>query len=713
MPANKVILFEKDWEDNPAAIVHNETKNTSFIEYSNLLKSMGVKNHLWPLQLHNPLLKDLDPHNFGNLTREQMLMIRIECMVNPLYYFREVARAPGHTPENPKQFLANRGNMSMYWLYFNSITTYLVQMRQTGKSLSMDHLTEYLCNLYYRKKLVNILTKDDSLRRQNMDRLREINQYLPPYLQGHAKGDINNTERIYYGLRENRLFGHVPAVSEKFANLVARGFTSPTYLIDEAAFIRYIETTLPAMLAGANNARTDAHNDGIFYGTVIATTAGKKDDPDGKYIYRLMNEAAIWSEAFLDSLNRQDLHRVIKAASPNGVAEVHCAFNHRQLGKTDSWLKTAMQAAKAEGDAADRDFGNVWTDGGQRSPLSTKDTARIRGSEKISYDERQHPYPFILRWFIPRDSIDSYMEENHTVMAFDASEAIGRDDSTILMRDIKTGATVAAATINDTNTIDIAKWIASLLIKYKKITWIPENKLNGSTIIDYVLLELVGANIDPFKRIFNMVVNEQREFQERFKNIVTNGARIPREWVTPYRKFFGFKTSGGNSTFSRDGLYGSVFMAAVKYTGDKVYDQVTIGQILGLVDKNGRIDHVDGGKDDMVVSWLLSYWFLTHAMNLSHYGINSRDVLVSNSVQEQETSPEKLYERAMQELLRAEAQSIIDKLVGERDPHIAQRYEHKLRFLESRMSDEDKIILSADDLIEQIRNERQREQRRG
>lgn len=709
-PLSRVALFDEDFDKYPNICVHNETKNESFKEYAALLKSMGIKNYRWPLQLHNPLLAHIDPLD-PSLGREHMLMVKIECIINPFYYFREVAKAPGHSPERPKLFLANRGNMSMFWLYFNSITTYLIQIRQTGKSLSMDHLAGYLTNIHYTKKTVNLLTKDDGLRKQNMDRMREINSLLPFYLNGHKKGDINNTEQIYYGIPVNKYVGHVPSTSDKQANGVGRGWTAPTYLIDEAAFIRYAEISIPAMLAGGNDARTQAKNDGDFYGTVVATTAGKKDDVDGQFIYRLINEAAIWSESYLDAHDRQDLYRIVSAASPKGVPEVHCAFNHRQLGKTDSWLKAAMIAAKSTGDAADRDYGNVWTDGSQRSPLSTKDTARIRASQMASYDETQRPWPFTLRWYMPKDAIEQYMANNKTVMAFDASEAIGRDDSTLVFRDVRDGRVVAAANVNDTNTIEIAKWLAHLLIKYENTTWIPENKLNGSTIIDYVLLELVAHGQDPFRRIFNLVVQEHLEFKERYKTIVSNG-RIPKEYVNQYRRFFGFKTAGGG-IFSRDGLYGSVFMAAVKYTGDKVHDTVLINQMLALVTKNDRIDHPVGGKDDMVVSWLLSYWFLSNGLNMSHYGINSRDVLADNEIKEEEETVDKQYNRMLQQRLRDQATLLIERLQDERDPFIVSRLENRLKHVESQMSDEDKLILSADDLIAQIRQERGARRRRG
>ena len=264
---SKLILFESDWEENPTAIVDPSLYNPSFVEYANLLASMGIKNNAWCLQLHNPELLDVDPYD-PNLTIEQMLMIRAECASNPFYFFRRIARCPGHTSENPKPLLANRGNMSLYWLFLNHVTTYLIQIRQTGKSLSMDQLTLYLCNIHYHKKLINLYTKNDGLRKQNMERLREIDQYLPFYLSGHKNGDVNNTEEIHFGITGNRFKGFVPANSEKFANNVGRGFTAPTYLVDEFVFICYAEISIPALLAGGNNARAEAEADGIFYGTI-------------------------------------------------------------------------------------------------------------------------------------------------------------------------------------------------------------------------------------------------------------------------------------------------------------------------------------------------------------------------------------------------------------------------------------------------------------
>jgi hypothetical protein len=328
----------------------------------------------------------------------------------------------------------------------------------------------------------------------------------------------------------------------------------------------------------------------------------------------------------------------------------------------------------------------------------------------VYYGQKCDPWPYILRWQMPLNKVDTFMTLNKVIMSTDPSENIGRDDSTLNFRDVKTGKVVAAANINDSNTIVMAKFISHMLIKYPNITWIPENKLNGSSIIDHVLLELVAHNIDPFRRIFNLVVDEAAEFKQRYKDIVTNG-KVPKEFVTAYRRYFGFKTSASGK-FSRSGLYGSVFMAAVKYTGDFVHDPVTISQILSLVVRDGRIDHPKDGKDDSVVAWLLTYWFLTSAKNLIHYGIDPKDVLANNKSLDEELTEDSLYDKYLQDRIKQEIDDLVRELEEEKDPLIALRLEHKLRHNESMLSENERDILAVDDLIMKLRQQRKKSFRR-
>ena len=80
------ILFESDWHkpENQGVIVDYETKNQSFVRYSALLREMGVKNHLWPLQLHDAGLQGIDPFD-PDITPEMAVRVALEAKRN--YFF--------------------------------------------------------------------------------------------------------------------------------------------------------------------------------------------------------------------------------------------------------------------------------------------------------------------------------------------------------------------------------------------------------------------------------------------------------------------------------------------------------------------------------------------------------------------------------------------------------------------------------------------------
>ena len=43
-----MILFKKDWEDYPTAVVDYKTNNESFMKYCEVLDGMGIENNAWP-----------------------------------------------------------------------------------------------------------------------------------------------------------------------------------------------------------------------------------------------------------------------------------------------------------------------------------------------------------------------------------------------------------------------------------------------------------------------------------------------------------------------------------------------------------------------------------------------------------------------------------------------------------------------------------------
>lgn len=245
-----MILFEDDWykPENKGATLHLNTTNHTFLRYSRLLKTMGVSNHGFPLAIHNSNLLNVNPWS-DNLTTEEKIAIASECRVNPWYYFREVARIPAVAGPENVPFRANRGNISLFWLFFNHVTSFLIQPRQTGKSVSSDILNSYLLNIGTNNTTIGLITKDDSLRTSNVIRLKNILDGLPDYLKLRSKNDTNNTEKITVNALGNSYITSVAQASEKAAYNLGRGQTIPIAQFDELAFITNVHVTMPAYLA--------------------------------------------------------------------------------------------------------------------------------------------------------------------------------------------------------------------------------------------------------------------------------------------------------------------------------------------------------------------------------------------------------------------------------------------------------------------------------
>lgn len=697
-----MILFQEDWDKYPTAIVDNKTKNETFKRLALLYSKMGIKNNLFMLSLLNPDLQGLDPFS-KDLTEDQMIAIAVECRLNFWYFAREILKAPGIAGGDAIPIRANRGNIAMWWLFMNHITTTLIQIRQTGKSLSTDGLMTYLLDIGTRGTDINLLTKDDDLRSKNIQRIKDIESTLPTYLKVRKKTDIYNTEQISVSALDNTYNAHLPNKSEKAALNVGRGLTSPVFHIDELAFLFNIGITLPAALAGGGAARDIAGLNNAPYGNIFTTTAGKKDDKDGKFAYKIVQESAIWSETFFDCKDIKDLEKTIRLNSPGGKLRVNCTFNHKQLGYTDEWLKQKIEETTGSGDDIRRDFFNEWTSGNISNPLSNDILGKIKESEKSPEFTKVYKKGYMIRWYVPESELDKLLNTESHILGVDTSDASGGDDITLLIMSVASGKTIGATTVNETNLIEFSEWLCELLVMYKKLTAIIERRSSGPTIIDYLLLMLPSYDEDPFKRLFNRIINDNQTSDEAFKLATTPLGRKDKGLFVKYKKHFGFSTSGSGLT-SRSDLYGMTLQSAAKQLNDRIYDYTLVNQIMTLIKKNDRVDHDAGDHDDMVISWLLSFWLLTMGKNLDVYGINSREVLIETKTQKEIVTPMDYYDIIQQNEYKEEIERLLYKLDNETDEFIASTYEKKLYFLNSKLTEEDKVTLSIDEVINKIKD---------
>lgn len=701
-----MILFRECWKKYPTAIVDYQTKNKSFIRLASVYRLMGIKNHTFLLALINPALQGVDPYD-PNLTLEQKIAISVECRVNPFYFFREIARAPAASGSLPVPLEANRANIALFWCFFNHIFFILIQPRQTGKSFSTDVLMTLLLLIICTDTQINLLTKDDTLRRQNVNRIKDIMSELPPYLQLRDKLDTNNGEEVTVNALGNIYLTHVPQSSKKNALKMGRGLTSPIFHVDEPPFQPNIEIALPAALAAGGNAIDKAIASGSPYGTILTTTAGKKDDPDGRYVHKILMDAAPWDDRFLDAENVEELEKIIRTNSRGGVFRINGTFSHRQLGKSDNWLKQKLEENLQTGDEANRDFFNIWTSGNQLSPIATHLLERITASRlDPMHVEISKPFNYITRWYIPQNEIYHRMKTGQFIISLDTSEAAGNDDIGMNFIDIETLEVICSGVYNETNLILFCEWLVDILVTFENTTLIIERKSTGAMILDYLLLMLPSKGIDPFARIFNMIVQLSDEQKDKFSEVNVPMNRRKSDIYVRFKKAFGFVTTGGTGITSRSELYSTTLQNAVKRSADKIYDSFLIDQITSLIIKNGRVDHPDGGHDDLVISWLLAHWLITLGKNLSFYGINVARIGCKIKKEEEVLSPVDQMKRYEQLKIRDRIKELYQLLTDEVDEYLTYKLEQELRLLDKKLVLEANEIFSLDELINKAKEHR-------
>jgi hypothetical protein len=697
-----MILFQQDWDLYPTAIPDYNTKNQSFLKQVDRYDKMGIKNCLFPLALMQPDLVGVDPYA-DNLSYDIKYMIAQEAEWNPWYYLREIARIPPISGLDPVSFRANRANVSLAWCFFNHVDYLLIHPRQTGKSVSTDGITSWCYLFRLRNAKMLLITKDDSLRSDNVRRLRNMREYLPKWLIFDDRTDANNTLMVTYNTRGNVYKTAVGQNSEDAALKVGRGSTVPIIHCDEGPFIPYIDITLPAALSAGNAARDEAERNGYPYGNMYTTTAGKIDSRSGGYMYQFMKEGAEWNEAFLDVKDRHELYKVVNNSGTGRMRLVVGVFSHRQLGYTDDWLYEKISSSNSKGDAADRDYFNRWTMGSLSSPLSVAINTAIMKSEKDPEYTQIFTEGFIMKWYLPKEEIKETFKSKSLILGVDTSDAIGRDAIALTIIDSTDLSVVGATTINDSSLVNSARWMSKLLIEYPNITCIIEKKSSAMTFIDTAIAMLPAAGIDPLKRLFHRINDERGEHLSLWEEIEkTPFNRRDHRWYERFRKYFGFNTSSN----SRDLLYGTVLENAAERSCNSIQDRRLSSEIRSLVMRNGRIDHSTKGNDDTVISWLMANWLLMFGKNLDYYGIDTSKLMLRAGRDGRVATPEEIRTRTKQDNLKAKVEELTEKLKNTDNLHLMITLEQELRLVSKKLNDSGDDTISIDALMNTIKKQR-------
>lgn len=685
-----MILFASDWEKHPTAIADYNTNNKSFLEYAALLKKMGIKNHLWPLALTQPDLSGIDPHS-PNLSKSVKLKIWLECRVNIWYYLREFVRCPppaGGGVGDP--LTANRSNMSLVWSFINHVDYSVIQCRQTGKSLIMDILSNWLVHFGSRGLEFNYLTRSRDLAAKTVRKMKNIREQFPQWAVIRCKRDTDNVYDYNNARLGNRLLFLVGQKDEEGANKTGRGMTTPINFVDEAAFVDKFNVCFGAALGGTGAAREFSRKRGLPFGNILATTAGKLNTPEGAYVYGFIQRSMPWTEVLYDAANEKELHEMICAASGDldsktgkrkgaVVPRVVGIWSHRQLGYDDAWLNLRMAEATQQGEDLERDFGNKWTTGSNASPFVGSTLEIISNSRKEPVWVQVDPdTKYVVNWYYSEFEIASKYRDRRFVLGLDTSNAYGRDAIAGVMIDTSTLEVIGDFTISSTSLSRFSLWLGKFMQKNKNCILVPENKSSWPGIFSQLVMHAKMLGLDIPHRVYNTVVQSYNTGDPssvlRYKEML---AAFRNGNFDVYERYFGINTDQDIRRY----LTRIILQDVAATAGAKTNSSKLISELETLVIKNDRVDHMSGCHDDHVMAWLFSHWLLCDGKNLDKYGIDIADVR-SNILREKAVkSIETIVEEEHRERVRAEIREIESRLEETLDGFEVQRLELKLNKL--------------------------------
>lgn len=611
-----LILFKEDWDlpNNRECVVDYQTKNKSFLELAGMLHKMNIENESFHLQLHNRALIGVDPFD-KNLTHEQKQMIRLECSTNYFYIIREIIKLTVTGTPEPVSFELNRASLATFWSFFIGLTIMVVLQRQTGKTVTIGVLISILVNFALINADVNLITKDSTVRGDTVDKVKDVTFNLPEYLQLTDKSINRGSERFVVKPLQNELKTHLAQRSKLAANNVGRGLTSPVNIFDEFGFLYNLKTMLTAAITSGTKARELAEANGLPFGTLFFTTASYLHTEVGRFAHGIYSGAFRFTEELYDCSSKQEVRDIVRENSTGRGNVLLIEYSHRQLNKTDAWLKQIIEDNMADAITASAEFMNIWVDATQSSALTPSQVKRLMES-------RHEPVmstvdAIVIRWYIDEATLQQYKNGRSCIFGVDSSDMVSGDSTSLAIVDPTSGATIGTAKFRKSLISDFAVALGNLLIALPNSVLIIETRSSGMSILDIIFNMFVKKNINIFYKVFNWLIQE---------DVTTNNKYTNNDYISN-KRHFGYKTGAGTGKNSRKQMYDFALSRVVDTVGHVLNDKDLINDLCALEEKDNKISHSSSRHDDTVVSRLLCDWLMFHGKHLDKYNINKLTVL--------------------------------------------------------------------------------------
>lgn len=593
-------------------IIDINTSNISFLQVAEDLKTLGIKNNKFFLVLYDKKLVGVDPYDYSKLTPELIERITIECIINPWYFKREIARIPDQGG-TPIPFELNRGNLAASYCFHNHIAHYLVLPRQIGKTKST--LSDILWALQFGTNKADFAFShyEQNGASINLRDLKAQRDALPEYLQykiavgRDAKLDkgTDNVKSLKCPVNENTIWTLPKATSQDTADRIGRGKSYSLLFYDEVDFCNHIDTIVKAMAPAYTTTALRAKENNSAHCRIFTSTPGDVDSPAGMSALKIIDGCCQWDEKlFYDDF--KSVAEYVEVNSNNGI--VYIEYQYQQLGKDEKWFLDRS-----------RDLGNDAIK--IKRELLLK---RMRGNAKSPYepqlldDLQDRLKPPIDNIFINKVfKLDVYEEINPNIgyiIGVDVASGVNADATAATIINPHTCKPIAEFRSPHISLPQQKEFFRQLIIRYfpKSILAIERN--NTGIALIQLLLESDIASRVYFDKSDSFKVGSSRKLDKdgyKKSNYVND---------TDYGVWTG--------AASREIMF-NILETHILDHRDRFGCKMLVDDIFKLIrNSRGKIlaDPAGDGHDDNIMSYLIGMYVYYYGKNLHRFGISKASI---------------------------------------------------------------------------------------
>ena len=568
--------------------LHINTGNNSFMKLAKILKELGIENNAFFLELKDETLADINVRD-PNLTLEQKIRVLKEVHDNFWYFIRECVLIPA--AGGNVSFNLNRGTLAELWALYNNMSNITVLPRQTGKTFAFCAFYVWVFYFGGRNTDITLFSYNDGILQANLQRLKDIRDNLPSYLNLLSNNDKDNAREMRF-LGEgyaNNIRTKTTSQSIDAAMKAGRGLSTSCISMDETAFTTNIKYVYEASTFAYKTAAEAAKKQNNFYHRIMTTSAGHLNNEEGQWCFNFINSSCPFEEKMYD-LDIEMAKDIISKNSTNNF--LYITFMYFNLSLGDDYLENARKDSVSD-DAFRREVLNSWEKTGIDHPLGQELIANLTEYITPAVDVIVIDNIYFLKLYKSVTEIDF---NKIYIGGVDCGGNLMKDFSTLVITDPTNFEVVATLRTNSFSTNRFAKALVYIMLKiFPFLTIIPERNAMGIAIIDYM--------IDNFPQLYRRIYHEPVDPKKK-------------EMVSKRKEKPGFATTAK----TRPLLFNNLLKIVVREDYTRLHDLNIIYEIIGLIVlRNGRIDHDPNGHDDTLIAYLFTRWFFSYAPNKSKY----------------------------------------------------------------------------------------------